>query len=340
MTRETGMNIMKAKLSKYIAFLLTFLLVILPLSGCTEQAGQKSAVVSDDKQIVALSWSNVPDSLSYTSTVTALEEAGGTVEILEQIKSEDLDYTEDNKLINAADEHGFLDEKAAELVKKNSWHHSNVEEVLKGIDRVVVPGGWDISPTLYRNVQGWHGIEDDSDFCPERDVSDYILIDYCLDNDIPLLTICRGMQMLSVVSGGEMTQDIAKYFEQIGKEYHDEHRDPAKKTFASHPVNVTKDSLLYRITGKEVIDNVPSWHHQAVISVEGTPLDVVGTYDTNGVEMIEAVENKKLRFCLGVQFHPEISVAKVAAQSEDADKYTDYDTSLSFFKALLKETLV
>ena len=327
---------MKKGLSEYARFLLVVLLLSAIFTGCSGKTTTEIKDGSEEEQIVALSWSNVPDSVSYTSTIIALEEAGGTVEILDPVKSEDLDYNEDGKLINATDEHGFLDEKAAELVKKNSWHHSNVEEVLDGIDCVVVPGGWDISPTLYRNVQGWHGIEEDSDFSPERDVSDYILIDYCLDNDIPLLALCRGMQMLCVVSGAELTQDIGTYFKQIGAEYHDEHRDPAKKIFASHPVTVSKDSLLYEVAGKELIEKTPSWHHQAVISVEGTPLTIVGTYNTNGVNMIEAVENQKLRFCLGVQFHPEIPVAKVVNQSEDTEHYTDYDTSLSFFKAIIK----
>ena len=334
-TKNPG-KLHKTKQGTYLGFLLAFLLLLSVVSGCARQTVSEAADASAKEQTVALAWSNVPDSASYTGTITALEEAGGTVKILDLVKSEDLNYTEDGKLVNAADEHGFLDEAAAELVKKYSWHHSNAEEVLAGVDCVVVPGGWDISPTLYRKVQGWHGIEDDSDFSPERDVSDYILIDYCLDNDIPLLAICRGMQMLSVVSGAELTQDIAGYFNQLGVEYHDEHRDPDKKVFASHPVTVSKDSLLYEVVGKELIENAPSWHHQAVISVEETPLTVVGTYDTNGLTMIEAVENPTLRFCLGLQFHPEIAVAKSANQSEDAENYTDYDTSLSFFKAIIE----
>ena len=61
----------------------------------------------------------------------------------------------------------------------------------------------------------------------------------------------------------------------------------------------------------------------------------VATYDTGGVEMIEAVENQQLTFCLGLQFHPEVAVAKVVSKSEDAGNYTDHDTSLTFFKAII-----
>ena len=212
--------------SRYFGFLLAIVMIMSSLSGCAQTKQQEEMSDTAQKQVVSLAWSNVQDSVSYTSAITALEEAGGTVKILDMIKSTDLDYTEDGKLVNAADEHGFLSKEAAKLVKDNTWHHSNVEEILRDADCVVVPGGWDISPTLYREEQGWHGIEEDSDFSPERDVSDYILVSYCLDNDIPLLGICRGMQMLSIVSGGEMVQDIPTYLAGLGVENLYNHRDP------------------------------------------------------------------------------------------------------------------
>ena len=327
---------MSKRAAVYFRLLLALVMIISTFTGCSEKKQEEETSDASGKQVVSLAWSNVQDSVSYNSTITALEAAGGTVKILDMIKSTDLDYTEDGKLVNAADEHGFLSGEAARLVKENTWHHSNVEEVLGDVDCVVVPGGWDISPTLYKEPQGWHGIKEDSDFSPERDVSDYILISYCLDNDIPMLCICRGMQMLSVVSGGEMVQDIPKYFSQIGAEYQYEHRDPERKIFTAHSVTVSEDSLFYKVVGKKQIENAPSWHHQAVLSVKGTPLSVVGTYDTDGVEMIEAVENQKLTFCLGVQFHPEVAVAKVLSKSEDAGNYTDYDTSLTFFNAIIE----
>ena len=146
-TKNPG-NLNKTGQCIYLGFLLAFLLLLSVISGCARRTVPEAADASAKEQTVALAWSNVPDSASYTGTITALEEAGGTVKILDLVKSEDLNYTEEGKLINATDEHGFLDEAAAELVKKNSWHHSNAEEVLAGVDCVVVPGGWDISPTL------------------------------------------------------------------------------------------------------------------------------------------------------------------------------------------------
>ena len=73
------------------------------------------------------------------------------------------------------------------------------------------------------------GIEKDSDYSAERDVSDYLLFSYCLEKNIPILAICRGMQMLSIVSGAEIVQDIPRWFAEEGAEYCYQHRDRRKK---------------------------------------------------------------------------------------------------------------
>ena len=88
--------------------------------------------------------------------------------------------------------------------------------------------------------------------------------------------------------------------------------------------------------GKTVLENVPSWHHQAVSNVEGTRLTVTGTTDTNGVPVIEAVERKDKSFCLGVQFHPEVSVRRNADGSPDAAALMEYETARAFFEAIIE----
>ncbi len=295
-------------------------------------SGQKSTRTP----VVGVAWSDSPGSYSYRSTVAALEACGAEVVLLDMVKSNDLEYTAGEYLFDYMDlEHWYLSEEGAEIVKKGTWRSSNVQEVLEGVDCVVVPGGVDISPTLYKDPQGWHGLEEDSTFAVERDVSDYILVSYCLDNDIPLLAICRGMQMLSIVSGAEVAQDIGAWLSEQGLSYNDEHRDPDRKVYTAHSVDVAKKSLLYKITGKKVLEKVPSWHHQAIIDVEGTGLTVTGTCVTSGVTMIEAVERRDLGFCLGVQFHPEISIGKAKDGSPEAANFMDYDVALSLFQALV-----
>ena len=287
--------------------------------------------------LVALAWTNIPTSYSYISTVAAIEEAGGTPVMLDMVRSYDLEYDDEGNLAGAAGEHGTLSPEAAKKVKLNTWQNSNIEEVMEGINCVVFPGGVDISPSLYYVEQDWHGIESDNVYYAERDVSDYILMDYCLENDIPVLAICRGMQMLSIVSGAEIAQDIPAWFKEMGVEYKDEHRDPANKGFKAHHVDVDREnSLLYRVTGRTVLEKVPSWHHQAVSGVEGTRLTVTGTADTNGVPVIEAVERKDKSFCLGVQFHPEVAVRKNVDRSPDAEAFMDYDTARAFFEAIIE----
>ncbi|MBR4314897.1 MAG: gamma-glutamyl-gamma-aminobutyrate hydrolase family protein, partial [Lachnospiraceae bacterium] len=261
----------------------------------------------------------------------------GNLQILEQVKSADLKYDENNKIIDATDENGILTLNAAKQIKINTWQNSNVKEVMKGVDCVVFPGGVDICPTLYYNEEEWHGILDDSEYSTERDVSDYLLLSYCLENDIPMLCICRGMQMLSVVSGADMIQDISTWYTNQGLQYQLLHRDIDKNDFMPHSVTVSsKESLLYQIYGEDIIDKVPSWHHQAVESIDNTRLVVTAYTDTDGYKIIEGVERPDKRFCIGVQFHPEVAARKILDKEQDAEKYMEYDKAIILFKALLE----
>jgi putative glutamine amidotransferase len=255
---------------------------------------------------------------------------------LDQALSADLSYDKDGKLIDAVDEHGILTPENAKKVKRNTWQNSNVEELMDGVDCIVFPGGSDICPTLYYNEQEWHGIEEDTDHCAERDVSDYILLSYCLEQDIPMLAICRGMQMLSVVSGADMIQDISQWISKDGIEYHNLHRDPEKKDLVPHQVTLTStDSLIYRIVGTDSINAVPSWHHQAAENVDNTRLVVTALTETDGKQIIEAVERPDKTFCIGVQFHPEVAVRKHLDKEENEGDFMEYDDAMAFFNALL-----
>lgn len=308
-------------------------------TGINARDQEAAEDVSDKTEgpVVALAWTNIQTTYSYTSTITAIEDAGGTPVILDMVRSYDLEYDEQGRLVNACGEHGILSPEAAKKVKLNTWQNSNIEEVMEGINCVVFPGGVDLSPSLYYEEQEWHGVESDNVYYAERDVSDYLLMSYCLEKDIPVLAICRGMQLLSVVSGAEIAQDIPTWFEELDAAYNDEHRDPELKDFTTHQVEVSPgDSLLYQVTGKTVLENVPSWHHQAVSDIEGTRLTVTGTTDTNGVLLIEVVERRDKNFCLGVQFHPEVAVRRNVDGSPDAAAFMEYDTARAFFEAIIE----
>ena len=292
---------------------------------------------TETRQPLYIAWSDRQDSYSFVSTVKTVESMGFKPVVLNMVQSADLTYTAEKKLEDAVDGHGILLSEYAQLVKQNTWKGSNVEEVMKNVDRVIFPGGTDICPTLYKEEQPWHGIEADTDYSAERDVSDYLLMSYCLEKDIPLFAICRGMQMLSVVSGATMIQDIPTFLEDQGIEDTGVHRDLAKKVFVPHDVTVTDtSSLLYKCIGKSVIKSVPSWHHQGVLSVKGTKLSVTGETTTGDIMLIEAVERKDLTFCLGVQFHPEVAVRKYVDNEIDAERFMDRSTALSFFISLVR----
>ena len=289
---------------------------------------------SSIKKNIYIAWSNKQDSYSFISTVKTIEAIGCNPVILDMVRSTDLSY-QDNMLVDVVDSHGILLSDLAKEVKTNLWKHSNVEDIAKNVDCIIFPGGSDICPTLWKEEGEWHGIEGDTEYSAERDVSDYLLMSYCLEKDIPMFAICRGMQMLSVVSGAKMINDIPTYFASLGKNDNNTHRDNEKKVFASHDVDIIDtSSLLYEITNTTTLKNVPSWHHQGVLSIDNTKLSLTAETITDGVRIIEGVERKDLSFCLGVQFHPEVAVRKIVDKEADASNYMDLESASSFFKAL------
>lgn len=285
-----------------------------------------TAEAAENKPLVGVAWRE-GKSETFEATCRAIEIAGGTPVVLKQIRSADLEYTSDGKIIHFKDNNGALTLEGGKLVRCNSWQNSNVQAALGEISVVVFPGGSDISPSLYYAPQPVLASEG---FDAERDVSDYLLMSYCLDKDIPILAICRGMQMLAVVSGADIIQDIPEYMAGQGKSYAFLHRnEPAKpgayRDFAFHDVTVTvKESLLGRLTEGSIVSHVPSWHHQAVRSVEGTRLKITGITRTNGTDIIEAIERPDKTFALGLQYHPEIAVVRRLDES-----------SIVYFKAIV-----
>lgn len=334
-------NVLKKENYKsiYIVKKLTFiilipLLVLVFISGCSFNDERKESPVK-----VAIAWSNQQDSYSFQSTLKAVKAAGGEPVVLDMVRSFDLGYDESGHIIGCKDEHGILSSDSAKLVKCNTFQNSNVADVIKDYKCVIFPGGSDICPTLYYNEQPWHGIDGDTSYSAERDVSDYLLMSYCLENDIPAFCICRGMQLLSIVSGADMIQDIGQYMDSLGITYSNTHRDPYKKVFISHDVYVlSHDSILYTIPKEDVIAKVPSWHHQIVGNVNGTRLVVTAISMSDGIPVIEGVERTDKDFVVGVQFHPEVAVAKVIDNELDAGDFMNYDAALAYFKRLIQQT--
>jgi putative glutamine amidotransferase len=166
------------------------------------------------------------------------------------------------------------------------------EEVLGLIDGLILAGGADIDPASYD--QPAH--PETHDTVPERDVFEIALARAAIERDMPLLGICRGMQLLNVACGGTLLQHLP---ELLG---HGEHRRvPGSFDGAEHDVTLQDGSVAQRAAG-ETTHSTRSHHHQGVDCV-GAGLIVSGTSDLE--ELPEAIELPGKHFVLGVQWHPE-----------------------------------
>lgn len=292
---------------------------------------------AEDVVRVGLAWQ--PNEKAYERVVWSVELAGGEAVILPQMRPVDFDYDDTALQSKYLDSDGVLLQQYADMVKRNTYRGTAIDSLMKGIDAVVFLGGNDISSTLFRKPQPWHGIAGD-DCNATRDVSEYLTMAYCLDHDIPVLCLCRGMQMLGVVSGATMIQDLGTFYASQGVEYDNLHRSlrdaNGKRHYTPHNVQVTdRSSLLHAIVLSDEIKNVPSWHHQVVGNVDGTELKVTAITTSQGQDIIEAIERKDKSFALGVQFHPEEAVRKHLAGDPDANDFMQLYEGVSYFKALI-----
>ncbi len=163
--------------------------------------------------------------------------------------------------------------------------------VLDLLDALVVTGGAaDLDPALY-------GDERHPETGPvqeERDAYELALVRGVLDREMPILGICRGMQILNVAYGGTIEQHLPDV---LG---HEEHRH-TPGAFADHEVRLAPGSLAARAAGSERTP-VKSHHHQGVKEV-GNGLVVTGRAAEDGA--VEALEDPSCPFVLGVLWHPE-----------------------------------
>ncbi|MBO4661763.1 MAG: membrane dipeptidase [Bacteroidaceae bacterium] len=175
----------------------------------------------------------------------------------------------------------------------------SLQSALSQVDAVILSGGGDLNPLLIGEepIPQLHSVN------AERDQAELNLISQALQLQIPMLGICRGIQMLVAAMGGELYQDLPA-------QYHDaplvKHSQDLARHCASHTVDVEPGTVLNSIfcarTSSEPLRlNVNSFHHQAV-KAPGPQLRV-SARSADGV--IEAVESTTYKSILGVQWHPE-----------------------------------
>jgi putative glutamine amidotransferase len=160
-------------------------------------------------------------------------------------------------------------------------------DVLDRLDGLILAGGPDIAPELYGEAVAHEQTVVQAD----RDSGELLLAAAAIERDLPVLGICRGMQVLAVAYGATLHQHLPDL---VG---HDGHRAPSRD-FTPRQVRIVAGSRLAGIIGEEA--DVLCYHHQAV--AEPGALSVTA-YAEDGV--VEAVEDPGRRFMVGVEWHPE-----------------------------------
>jgi putative glutamine amidotransferase len=163
-------------------------------------------------------------------------------------------------------------------------------ELLDRLDALVLGGGADIDP----EAQGAEAHPETIGTNPDRDRFEIALALGALDRGMPLLGVCRGMQVLNVACGGTLDQHIP---ERLG---HDIHR-PVPGSWAEHDIRIEPGSLAASAAGSESL-TVKTHHHQGVDRIaDGFRASAWATDD----ESVEAIESRDGGFVLGVLWHPE-----------------------------------
>ena len=175
---------------------------------------------------------------------------------------------------------------------------------LDRVDGLLLTGGGDVNPL-------WVGEEPSPSLRSinrERDEAELLTVSLAYNRNIPILGICRGIQVLASALGGTVDQDIAEAFSashsvnNSGQTHHAliKHSQDADRNEPTHTVKISKDTTLYSIYNKEYLA-VNSMHHQAVRS--GGKRFNVSAIAPDGV--IEAIESNEFKPIMGVQWHPE-----------------------------------
>ena len=161
------------------------------------------------------------------------------------------------------------------------------DQLLDMVDGLILAGGSDVDPATY----GAEPHPETRGTNADRDRFELALARAALERDMPVLGICRGMQMLNVACGGTLIQHLDDI---------ETHRDTPGE-FSDHEVELDSDSLAARAAGGERLA-VCSHHHQGVERV-GEGIEVTG--HSAGSDVVEAIELPDRQFALGVLWHPE-----------------------------------
>ena len=170
---------------------------------------------------------------------------------------------------------------------------SDVDDLLRSVDGLLLSGGVDIDPAQY----GAERAPEVENIDPARDEFELALVRAAADLDIPVLGVCRGMQLINVAFGGTLIQHLAGADAAAG------HRERVRFAEVIHEIDVLDGSRLAEILGSHGRVGVNTLHHQAVDQVGTGLVPVAWAVDDGIVEALERVGRGRM---LGVQWHPEL----------------------------------
>ncbi|CAN5839504.1 gamma-glutamyl-gamma-aminobutyrate hydrolase family protein [soil metagenome] len=165
---------------------------------------------------------------------------------------------------------------------------AEVAALLDRLDGLIISGGADVEPARYAAVP--HPCTQPAR--PDRDGTELALARLAHERDLPLLGVCRGMQVMAVAAGGTLEPHLP---DRIGTNTH----SPGPAVYGSHGVRTRAGSRLASVLGDRV--EVWSYHHQGVVEHPGLQ---PSAWSDDGV--LEACEDPQARFRVGVQWHPEV----------------------------------
>jgi putative glutamine amidotransferase len=175
-----------------------------------------------------------------------------------------------------------------------------LEDLLPRLDGILFSGGIDIQSVLYGEEK--HPATDEYD--PKLDEFEMALADWALQEDVPILGVCRGMQLINVALGGTLYQDIPSQFQSELSHC----RRELPRNALTHQVLIEEGSMMEKILGIRQFA-VNSLHHQAVKDA-GKGVLISGRADDGVAELLEVPDR---RFVLAIQGHPEEIYAEVPA---------------------------
>ncbi len=174
----------------------------------------------------------------------------------------------------------------------DSHGESNTSELMQGVGGLLLSGGPDVHPERY-------GQEPDPNaglqLRPELDDLEFRVLEYALSADMPVLAICRGMQLLNVAFGGRLIQDLPGH----------RNEDPGDgKEPASHLIYVAPGAKSAAIIGSAGFFKVNSYHHQGLTEAQRAPRLMSTAYSVED-GIVEGLESPEHSWVVGLQCHPE-----------------------------------